>query len=284
MLNVIPQIKTAVLLLVAGVLLATVTAVLIMILMTGSDEITTAQTGLLIGEILLPIPIFFWAKRRRINMRSLFRLNPVSLNTILAAVPIAIGLTIIADEIDRITQTLIKTPAGFSKIQEIMMITDPLSAFFVVGVVIIIAPFIEEIIFRGFLQRILERRLRDITKAILLSALIFALIHFNPWWAIQIYIIGIFMGFVAWKTNSVWVSFFLHAFNNGVAVLFTHFSEERLNWYEWHGHVSPLILSAGLIILVGGLILFGRIIPVINVSDDAILIENFKKNGLKINL
>jgi len=255
MLNVIPQIKTAVLLLVAGVLLATVTAVLIMILMTGSDEITTAQTGLLIGEILLPIPIFFWAKRRRINMRSLFRLNPVSLNTILAAVPIAIGLTIIADEIDRITQTLIKTPAGFSKIQEIMMITDPLSAFFVVGVVIIIAPFIEEIIFRGFL-----------------------------WWAIQIYIIGIFMGFVAWKTNSVWVSFFLHAFNNGVAVLFTHFSEERLNWYEWHGHVSPLILSAGLIILVGGLILFGRIIPVINVSDDAILIENFKKNGLKINL
>jgi len=217
-------------------------------------------------------------------MRSLFRLNPVSLNTILAAVPIAIGLTIIADEIDRITQTLIKIPAGFSKIQEIMMITDPLSAFFVVGVVIIIAPFIEEIIFRGFLQRILERRLRDITKAILLSALIFALIHFNPWWAIQIYIIGIFMGFVAWKTNSVWVSFFLHAFNNGVAVLFTHFSEERLNWYEWHGHVSPLILSAGLIILVGGLILFGRIIPVINVSDDAILIEKFKKNGLKINL
>lgn len=284
MLNVIPQIKTAVLLLVAGVLLATVTAVLIMILMTGSDEITTAQTGLLIGEILLPIPIFFWAKGRRINMRSLFRLNPVSLNTILAAVPIAIGLTIIADEIDRITQTLIKIPAGFSKIQEIMMITDPLSAFFVVGVVIIIAPFIEEIIFRGFLQRILERRLRDITKAILLSALIFALIHFNPWWAIQIYIIGIFMGFVAWKTNSVWVSFFLHAFNNGVAVLFTHFSEERLNWYEWHGHVSPLILLAGLIILVGGLILFGRVIPVINVSDDAILIEKFKKNGLKINL
>ena len=180
---------------------------------SGIDEITAAQIGLLIGELFLPVPIFIWARNYQIDMRRLFRLNPVSISSIIASIPLAVGLTIITDEFDRVAQSLVAAPEGFSKIQEIMTITDPLSAFFIIGVVIIIAPFIEELIFRGFFQRILEYRFNDVTKAVLYSALTFAIIHFNPWWVVQIYIIGIFMGYVAWRTNSIWISFILHAIN-----------------------------------------------------------------------
>ena len=260
---------------VVGLLLATATAVLIMIILPGTNEITTAQVGLLIGELFLPVPIFLWAKNFRLNTQTLFRLNPVSSKAVLTAIPLALGLTIITDEIDRIAQMLVASPEEFSKIHEIMTINSPLSAFFIVGVVIFIAPFVEELIFRGFFQRILEHRLKDVTKAVLYSALTFAFIHFNPWWVVQIYIIGVFMGFVAWRTNSIWISFILHAINNGIAVLFTHLPAGSLSWYEWRGHVSPLMLTAGIILLLYGLRRFIQATPNIEKHSEAVLIEEF---------
>jgi membrane protease YdiL (CAAX protease family) len=79
----------------------------------------------------------------------------------------------------------------------------------VIGVVVLAAPLIEELMFRGFFQRILEYRQGDITKSVLLSAMVFALIHFNPWWIVQIYLMGLFMGYMAWRTDSIWPSFLL---------------------------------------------------------------------------
>ena len=258
---------------VIGLLLASFTAVIIMMVTPGINEITSAQIGLLFGELFLPIPIFIWAKNFQTNMRALFRLNPVSRSAITASVPLAIGLTIVTDELDRIAQSLVSTPEGFSKIQELMTITGPLSAFFIIGIVIIIAPFVEELIFRGFFQRILEHRLKDITKAVLFSALTFAIIHFNPWWVIQIYIIGVFMGYVAWRTNSIWTSFILHAMNNGIAVLFTHLPENSMGWYEWRGHVSPLVLFFGCLLLALGIRWFILSTPIVKKDGTAVLIE-----------
>jgi len=258
---------------VVGLLLAFFTAVFIMMVTPGINEITAAQIGLLFGELFLPIPIFIWAKNFQIDLRALFRLHPVSLSAITASVPLAIGLTVVMDELDRIAQSFVPVPESLTKIQEIMAITDPLSAFFIIGIVIIIAPFIEELIFRGFFQRILEHRLKDITKAVLYSALTFAIIHFNPWWVVQIYIIGVFMGYVAWRTNSIWISFILHATNNGIAVLFTHLPENSMGWYEWRGHVSPFVLIVGGLLLALGIRWFILSTPIVKKGGAAVLIE-----------
>lgn len=258
---------------VTGLLLASVTAVFIMMAISGINEITAAQIGLLVGELFLPVPIFIWARNFKIDTRHLFRLNRVSVSSVIASIPLAVGLTIITDEFDRIAQSLVSVPAEFSKFQEIMTITDPLSAFFIIAVVIIVAPFIEELIFRGFFQRILEYRFNDVTKAVLYSALSFAIIHFNPWWVVQIYIIGIFMGYVAWRTDSIWISFILHAINNGMAVVFTHLSKNSLGWYEWRGHVSPIILILGALLLVGGIHWFVRSTPIAEKWDGVAPIE-----------
>ncbi len=273
MFNIIPQIKTAIVLMVYGLLLASIATVFIIISFPTVNELTIAQIGLLIGELFLPIPIFLWARRAQNDLREMFRIRPVSIHTILAAIPIALGLTILTDEMDRIAQMIISTPDQFTKIQEMMTITGPLSAIFIIGVVVLVAPFVEELIFRGFFQRILEYRLNDITKSVLYSALTFAIIHFNPWWVVQIYIIGVFMGYVAWRTNSIWISFVIHAINNGVAVWFTHQPEGSLQWYEFKGHVSPIVLILGLVLLIWGLRWFIRITPIVN-NRDAVFIED----------
>jgi membrane protease YdiL (CAAX protease family) len=276
--TIIPQIKTAIVLMIYGLLFASIVTVLIIMSFPGMNEMTVAQIGLLIGELFLPIPILLWARRNRNDLGQMFRINPVSSDTVIAAIPIALGLTILTDEMDRIAQRVITTPDQFYKIQEVMTITGPLSAVFIIGVVVLIAPFVEELIFRGFFQRVLELRLSDITKSVLYSALTFAIIHFNPWWVVQIYIIGIFMGYVAWRTNSIWISFMLHAINNGIAVWFTHQSESSLQWYEFRGHVSPIVLLIGLGMLLLGLHRFIRATPITKNKENFVFIEDLDKN------
>lgn len=281
MFNILPSIKTAIILLIVGLVLASLTAAGVMFFSPTLIGITSVQMGLLIGELFLPLPIYLWAKKNGANLCKLFRINSVPWRAVTAAIPLSLGLTIIIDELDRFAQTLAPTPLEFSKIQEIVTISNPLSAVFIIGVVVIIAPLVEELVFRGFLQRILEYRIRDVTKAVLYSALIFAFIHFNPWWIVQIYIIGVFMGYVAWRTNSIWISFVIHAINNGVAILFSHLADGTMGWYEWKGYVSPIILFAGILLLFGGMYWFRRNTPTYDRRTEFLLIEDQSDNQPK---
>jgi len=278
MIDIIPHIKTAIILILIGLLLASTTTIFILIAFPNYNSLTVAQFGLLIGELFLPIPIYFWARRIHADLKSFFRLNSVSLSTILTSLPLAVGVTILTDELDRIAQLVLHLPDQFTKIQEVLTIRDLLSAVFIISVVIIIAPLIEEMIFRGFFQRILEYRLKDVTKAVLYSALTFAIIHFNPWWAVQIYIIAVFMGYVAWRTNSIWIPFIIHAINNGAAVWFAHQSESGLQWYQWKGHVAPIVLLIGLVSFILGIHWFIRVTPIQHKSDAAVRIEDLLNN------
>ena len=65
------------------------------------------------------------------------------------------------------------------------------------------------------------------------------MIHMNPYWFIQIYILGILLGFLAWKTNSVIPPLILHGINNGMAMFFSFTEIESNHIYIFKGHVAP---------------------------------------------
>jgi hypothetical protein len=83
--------------------------------------------------------------------------------------------------------------------------------------------------------------------AIFFSALIFAIVHLNPWWMMQILVLGVILGLLAWRSNSIIPGILVHSINNGLALLMLNIKPEHLHWYEWRGHVNPLIalLAAG---------------------------------------
>ena len=119
--------------------------------------------------------------------------------------------------------------------------------------VVIVAPIGEEIVFRGFLQKFLENYWKDITRAVLVTSLFFAMIHFNPYWTIQIYLLGVVLGFLAWKTKSVVPSIILHSINNGVAYLLSIFDDTSLNFYLWNKQVSPIFILMAVYFIYKGL-------------------------------
>ena len=274
--EIIPKIRTSVFLLIFGMIFGVLVALVLLAIFIGStDEVALMQISLAIGELLIPVPIFLWVRKMRSAPRQCFRLKPVSKWSLLAALPLGAGLIILTEELDRIIQMLIPLPENFSQITNFMKVDDFVSGFFSIGVVFILGPLVEELVVRGFFQRVLEYRYKDATKAVLVSALTFALIHFNPWWLIQIYIIGIFLGYVAWRTNSIWVPFLLHAMYNGSSSLISNLDESLLPWWcIWKGHVSPPLLITGAVLLYWGLKTFIRVTPLAERDEDVIFIEN----------
>ena len=111
----------------------------------------------------------------------------------------------------------------------------------------VIAPIGEEMVFRGFLQRFLERSWGDITRAILISSLFFTLIHFNPYWAIQIYLMGLVLGYLSWLTKSIYPSILLHMSINGTSMLFIFLGESAEKSLLWKGHINPILLLIGVL-------------------------------------
>ena len=154
----------------------------------------------IISGIIFFILPFFYAKKKDYNLKIVFRLNPVNKKVTILTFIIAVTLSIIVDELDRIIQIFIQIPDWFTYQLQYLIAKTPLDWIIIIFVVIIIASFSEEFLFRGFLQVALEKK-GDANMAVILSSVAWTVIHFNPYWAIQIFIMGVIIGFLAWRTN-----------------------------------------------------------------------------------
>jgi hypothetical protein len=85
-------------------------------------------------------------------------------------------------------------------------------------VLVVIAPVVEEAVFRGVIQPAVTRRF-NVVVGVLVSGLLFAAIHFDAWGLIQLAILGILLGVLARLGKSIWPSIALHALVNTQALL-----------------------------------------------------------------
>jgi len=203
------------------------------------------------GIILVP-PLYFLTIKQRPILESL-RIKMVSLETIQYSFIFSTGVLIIIDTIDRIIHQIIPTPDYIIDLSGIMQPDSMLGYVFLFLAVVIVAPVGEEVVFRGFLQKFLEEYWKDITRAVLVTSLFFAMIHFNPFWTIQIYILGVLLGFLSWKTKSVIPSIMLHSINNGLAYILSIYDDINLNFYLWNDHVSPIFIFIAVCLIYKGL-------------------------------
>ena len=175
------------------------------------------------GVILIP-PLYYLNIKKKPILKSL-RINKISFEIFKHTFILSVGIILIFDVLENIIDKLFPTPDYIIDLGSIMQPDSILGYLFLFLAVVVIAPIGEEILFRGFLQRFLEKHWKDITKAVLVTSLFFALIHFNPYWTIQIYILGIFLGYLSWKTKSVIPSILLHGLNNGTAFILSVFDK-----------------------------------------------------------
>lgn len=96
------------------------------------------------------------------------------------------------------------------------------TGFYPFFLMVIAAPILEELIIKGI---ILDGLLKvySPTKSILVSSLLFGLLHLNPWQFITGLIIGIFSGWIYYKTKSLSLSIIIHASANFSGFIMRYF-------------------------------------------------------------
>lgn len=102
---------------------------------------------------------------------------------------------------------------------------QPLLFLFLGFTIIFIVPFIEELLFRGFLQSYLRQKWGS-NKAILFTALFFSLFHFsakqglgNIQLIISLFVLSWYLGFIYERQKSLWAPYGLHMTFNALSVI-----------------------------------------------------------------
>lgn len=216
------------------------------------------KSQLLLSEIFMILPAVIYVQHKRFPFLPSFRLRRTPQKVLFASLLIGISVPVLIDELDRLVQLVFPMPEELMKaVTEILKAKNPPDLIVIIFSSIVVAGFSEEMFFRGFIQGALERNW-DVTKAVVLTAILFALLHANPWWAFQITVLGLALGLMVWKSDSVLPAIIVHGMNNGISVYFVNVKETQIGWYLWKGHVSPSIIFLSAILAVIGFKLFYR--------------------------
>ncbi|ROI03904.1 CPBP family intramembrane metalloprotease [Chryseobacterium sp. G0240] len=189
----------------------------------------------------------FFIVRRTTNMKLNFNFSSVNFYTYLLVFPMMAGMMFISEFI---TAQIPVTGPFFGDFYEYFtqlmnQLTDDPVVMLIMTV--IMAPVFEEIIFRGIIQKGLINKGVAPWKAILYAAVIFGVVHGNPWQFISAVLLGGILGLVYYKTKSLLMPILLHGFNNLTLSLLVIYGKnesfaQAFKVSEW------LILAIGLVL------------------------------------
>jgi hypothetical protein len=128
----------------------------------------------------------------------------------------------------------------------------------------VMAPVVEELLFRGAIQGHMLRIGYSPILAICLSALVFGIVHFNPAQSFFAFLLGLAFGWLYYRTGSVIPGMVAHAINNTVVALTMVFDEEhaQMTMQEQYGTtVFYVTLVIAILCFIIGFIMLNKALP-----------------------
>lgn len=125
-------------------------------------------------------------------------------------------------------KSLLEMEAQYNRIMTIFLqMKSPGDLFVNLFIMALLPAIAEELFFRGALQKVLLRLSHQPWIAILVSSLVFALLHGTFFKFIPIFTIGLLLGTVYYITRNIWYTIIIHFLNNAVAVLAIYFAPDN---------------------------------------------------------
>jgi CAAX protease family protein len=183
------------------------------------DILTTPYDGILVTLFILisnPLSIAVLALAvwlARMNVADYLALRWPSMNDVIAGLIVLVAVIGLSDALLYLSGRALVTPfqlQSYTSAQSQGWLPAMLFA------AIIVAPAGEEILFRGFLYRGLVHSQRAVWPAIVVISLLWAGLHIQYDWTgiLQIFVIGLFLGWMRARSGSTLLTFFLHALFN----------------------------------------------------------------------
>lgn len=192
------------------------------------DNVTLVRWATLLGQVLfILLPTLWLARQRHGELRSFFRIRVPEIRELAATM---IGVFALQQVLQSymMVQDLIPLPEQLQKIVDMMrklieetvrtlvQAHSPGEFLLVVCVVALVPAVIEELLFRGLIQRNLEIAAGP-WRGALVTAVIFGAFHFNPFEIVPLVALGAYFGFIVYRSENITLAMSAHFFNNFIA-------------------------------------------------------------------
>ena len=121
--------------------------------------------------------------------------------------------------------------------------------------VAVIAPVVEELIFRGLILQGFRKNYNAFV-AVFMSALLFALFHLNPWQFPATFILGLLLGWLVVRTNSIVLSIIGHSINNTLVLFYITFQEQIQSYPIYHIEKKQFYFISTLVVILSLILIF----------------------------
>ncbi len=167
--------------------------------------------------LLLLFPALLFLKILGLPIARTTRLAAPGLGALIGSVLLAPALSVLAEGSFQVVSSVLPVPEAFLEFFEALMNKErhgALATYFVLAV----SPGIcEEFVFRGVVYGILSRAW-GARRAVIVSAALFAAFHLSVYRFVPVFIVGLSLGAVVWRTGSLVPAMLLHATYNALNV------------------------------------------------------------------
>ncbi len=186
--------------------LSILTTALFLFFIWGFSADLSIELMLIIGELMFLVPIWWFAVRKYGTGWGDLGLRSFKWKTLAVGFGLVFAVTIVTGFYAGIIQELFDSPIqpDMEPVAEEMVLP-----WLLIVMAVIVAPFVEELFFRGFVFAGFCRRY-GWRKAALISSALFAVGHLQPFAIFPLFLLGFVFAYLYKRSNSIWPGILMH--------------------------------------------------------------------------
>lgn len=254
--KVYPTTKHAVVLCLIWVVLSLVSGFVVGVIFelggVDSDSFLRGSIDIIAAILCCCLVLSFGWKRTKRTFRQVFKFNPMPVIRWISIIILSLGATILSSELYNLFCSVLPMPEFLVDLFG-MMARQPL--VLALMSIVVLPSLAEEMMFRGLILDGLSRNCSE-KKAIFISALLFGIIHLNPWQFIGGFVFGLVMAWLVLKSRSLYPGIIVHFVHNLTVLLAVRY-RSLVPIQGFHAIESDVTSFQPLWFNVLGMVLFG---------------------------
>ena len=191
---------------------------------------TPTLAALVISQyVFMLLPALWIVKKWHTSqIKKYVRIRLSSIKEIILAVLITVTLLPLSYYLSYLLMKIFPIPESFRDLSSQLFTPHNGTEFIVLIFVIAVTPAIcEEIFFRGYVQRTLERTIG--AKSFIVTGILFGLFHMQPLGLISLSLLGVLFSFFYYRSKSIFPSSAAHFTNNLIAIILLYAESKSVN-------------------------------------------------------
>ena len=172
---------------------------------------------------IILLPTIFVLRISKSDIKKVLRFNPTNPLNFGVVLLLSIPVMIIVGTISQLINIIFPFPENYLEMMKNLVQMNGISTWKLLFIIAVLPGVCEEIMFRGFIINAFTKK--GFWYAIIVTGVLFGIMHLDPFRLIPVTILGIWMGYLLLKTNTILIPIFAHFINNALAILLGKYGE-----------------------------------------------------------